>query len=294
MDVNERLRRLKLGLPTADRIFIPLDAGLNGAASELSKWMADNFNHNFDAYDSAIDAVYNQTHIGGSSLHHLLDGQHSFLGAIRAVHDVKPDDSFVQEISQATEHLLRDTASVSGINPFFSLSAEQFDSLAGLCAPLGVSRPFLADALTINGPELLGGLLGLTGCIIAARVPDPGALSTLSGAYIVSAAASANPFLIPIAAAGLAYSLYNTEDRRTVLVDAGKGSLVSGGAILISSLVGGPVWLGCLAGVGAAVAIRYSLDHPDRVIERVKSLVSPASNILRQAALETKYPLEGR
>lgn len=282
MDTSERLRRIRLGLPATDKVFIPLDSGLNVPSHELAAWMASHFNHNFDAYDTAIDSVYNSTHIGGSAYHHLLDGQHSFIGALHAVHNVNSDDGFLKEFAEATEHLLRDTASVAGINPFFSLTPNQFDHLANLCSHIGISRPFLADALTINGPELIGGLLGITGCLLAARSPNPGVLSTLSGSYIISAAASGNPMLMPIAACGLAYSLYKAEDKKDALIKAGKGAIVSGGAVLIGQAIGGPIWLGCLAGIGAAIAIRYSLDNPQKVMNRISTLVDPATDILKK------------
>lgn len=135
----------------------------------LSSWAVEKFNHNFNDYDRAIDAVYNSTHMGGASYHHLLDGQHSILGVFNAVKDVKANDSSVTEFLQAGEHLLRDMASISGINPFFSLTSEQFSDLALLMQPLGISKPFLADALTINAPELVGGVIALLSTIILGK-----------------------------------------------------------------------------------------------------------------------------
>jgi hypothetical protein len=171
-------------MPHAENIAIPLDAALVAGSHSLAQWMAENYNHNFDEYDAAIDSVYNSTHIGGSSYHHLLDGQHTLLGAFHAARDVNTDDSFAKEIAQAGEHLLRDTASVSGINPFFSLTPDHFDRLADLAKHIGISKPFLADALTINGPELLGGTVALAASLMLGRQPDPTRLSVLSGAYL--------------------------------------------------------------------------------------------------------------
>lgn len=118
MEHNKRLNNIRLGLIGGGTIPIAMDTGLNLGSYTLASWSAEKFNHNFDDYDRAIDAVYNSTHVGGSSYHHLLDGQHSILGAFQAVKDVKTDDSFVTEFLQAGEHLLRDTASISGVNPF--------------------------------------------------------------------------------------------------------------------------------------------------------------------------------
>lgn len=153
MNKNERFKRFELGLPTLDKTVIPFNVGLTEGSHPLAQWLAIEFNHNFNEYDRAIDSVYNSIHIGGSQYHHILDGQHSFLGALHAAHNANIDDSFLRELVGASEHLLRDTASISGINPFFSLTPDQFNHLSDLTQQIGVSKPFLADALTVNGPE---------------------------------------------------------------------------------------------------------------------------------------------
>lgn len=285
MENKERLRRLKLGLPPLNDVPIYTDATLNAASSSLAKWMAETFNHNFDAYDAAIDSIYSSTRIGGSSYHHILDGQHDILGAFRAVKDVSYDDSFVKEILEASEHLLRDTASISGINPLFSLTSNQFDKLADMCATMGISKPYLADALTINGPELIGGSLALLSTLIIAKDKDPTKLSSLSGAYLVSSLASANPVMLPLAAGGLVYSIREAEDKKEVLIKAGKGSLVSGASLITSGLIGGPVWLGCIVAVSTAVTMNYAISNPVLAFEKAKTIVKPAGYILRKVSI---------
>lgn len=287
MDYKHRLTRIELGLPALETASITFDTGLNAAGHSLAQWMASNFNHNFDAYDKAIDSVYNATHIGGSQYHHLIDGQHSFLEALKSVHDVSTDDSFARELSEASEHLLRDTTSVSGINPLFSLSESQFERLAEICKHLGISKPYLADMLTINAPELIGGTIGLLASLVLAKSKRIDSLSTLSGAYLISALSSANPLLLPIAAGGMVYSASKAEDKKKVVINSGKGALVSGGTIAVSGLIGGPVWLSCLTAMGTAVVLRSAFDNPEKAFERIKSIVPTANNSLR------KYILSG-
>lgn len=285
LEYEKRVKNVSLGLMGNGRVPMAIDAGLIAGSHSLSQWMASEFNHNFDQYDSAIDAVYNSTHIGGSSYHHLLDGQHTILGAFKAARDVKADDSFATEFLQASEHLLRDTASVSGINPFFSLTPSQFEKLAGATESIGISKPILADILTINGPELLGGLVTITSSIILGKKGDPSLLSKLSGSYLMSSIGSANPLTFPVAAGGLVYSIKKADNKKETIIKAAKGTIVSGGALMTSSLVGGPFWIGCILAVAAAIAIDYAIENPDKTLERMQQLVQPSSSILRRAAL---------
>lgn len=285
-DHRRRMQKFELGLINRiEKVAVPLDVGITFGQHSLAQWLAHKYNHNFDEYDKAIDAVYNQTHIGGSAYHHLLDGQHSFLGAFNAVSGVHADDSFVQEISQAGEHLLRDTMSVGGINPFLSFSTEQFNHLTNLASQIGISKPFLADALTINGPELMGGTIALVASLILGKNADPSKLSALSGAYLTSAFVSANPLLLPIAAGGLVHACVKADDKRQVIVQAGKGAFVSGSAILVGHIIGGPIWIGCTVTIGTAIAVRYGIDNPDKAFKRMTKLVDSATGVMRKVSL---------
>ncbi|MDF2523043.1 MAG: hypothetical protein K0R31_684 [Clostridiales bacterium] len=61
--------------------------------------------------------------------------------------------------------------------------------------------------------------------------------------------------------------------------------MVSGSTPLVGSMFGGPVWLRCLASMGAAIAVKYTLDNPQKAFERVQGLMSPAAFLLRKAIL---------
>jgi len=245
--------------------------------------MADRYNHNFNDYDRAIDHVYklDPGNVGGSHYHHLLDGQHSVWGAFHAVQHVQVDDSWLTQMAHVLDHLARDTASVAGINPFFSITPDHFDSLATMTH---LSKPFLADALTVNGPELLGGSVALISALLMARKAPPERLSRLGGGCLLSAAYSLNPLLLPIAAASMAYAIRDAQDRRTVLMQAGKGGIVTGSAILVSTVVAGHGLLTCLAALMTGVAVSKALDNPAAAFERARVLVDSGAHVLREAA----------
>jgi hypothetical protein len=285
--IRRRLKKIDLDLPTNDAAVATGSAITEGilagsTGNSLAQWLANHFNHNFDEYDRTVDSVYNAMHVGGSSYHHIIDGQHDIFRAFAAVHNVSADDTWLTELCRATEHLIRDTMSVAGINPLFSLTPQQFDHLADLVSHVGISKPYLADALTINGPELLGGSVALAASLLLSKKPDPARLSTLAGGCAISALASANPLLMPIAAGSLAYAAYKSQNPREAILTAGKGALVSGSVILVSHIVGGPVWLGCVAGVITAVAVKTALDDPHKAFQRAQELIAPAEEVLKK------------
>jgi len=288
MDKSIRRRRTKitLGLPSNDGVAngaVITESVIAGPSGDtLAQWLAGEYNHNFDEYDSAVDSAYNTTHIGGSAYHHLIDGQHDILGAFGAVHDVSVDDTWLTELCQACEHLLRDTMSVAGINPFLSFTSEQFDHVASLVSQIGISKAYLADALTLTGPELLGGSVALAASLLLAKEADPEKLSRLAGGCALSALASANPFLLPIAAGSLAYAAYKAENRQKTVVTAGKGALVSGSVLLVGQIVGGPVWLGCVLSVITGVALKSAIDDPQKTFLRAQEMIAPATHVLKE------------
>ncbi|RLB88236.1 MAG: hypothetical protein DRH10_07920 [Deltaproteobacteria bacterium] len=240
-----------------------------GLGHELAQWLAREFNSNFDLYDKAIDSIYNNTHIGGSLYHHLIDGHHSIYEAYQAVRDVSPNDSFFRELYEAAEHLFRDMLSVSGINPLFSMSQETFNKISEWLSPLGVSKMYLADALTVNGPEILGGFLSIIPFLIARKKPNKSMMAYLSGSMALCAVASGNPVLLPAAAYGMYKSVKEGEmSWKSLVYHMGKGAIVSGSVIAISSL-GAPVWLGITASFATSIAVKAGLTAAEKAWEKV-------------------------
>jgi hypothetical protein len=290
-DIDRKLRDIDLGIYRKRRID-DTSLGFQGilageAGHKISQWMSQNFNHNFDNYDKAIDSVYNQTHIGGSAYHHLLDGQHTLLNSLKAIKDINADDSWAQELLQASEHLLRDLTSVSGINPIFSITPDQFDKLGNIVSSIGITKEYLADALAINGPELLGGSLALVSAIIIGKKSDPERLSYLSGGCLVSSLVSANPLLFSVAASSMTYAILKNYNKKSAIIQIGKGSIVSGSTLLVSSMIGGPIWIGCIAGLMTAIAVSKGLDKAETSFKRNLELINPARHVLQKLLLQT-------
>jgi len=240
----------------------------------LAQWFAQVFNKNLDLYDKAIDSVYLKTHIGGSLYHHLIDGQHTLLGAMRTVRDVSPDDGLLREIYEAVQHLLRDLCSVSGINPFFSLSPETLDSMARALRPLGISKMYIADALTANAVELLGAIAAILLFTVGRSKMSSDRTAQLLGSMLTVTIASANPVLLPVFAWQLISMLRKgNAEFGQLAYHMGKGALVTGSVCLASSAIavaGLPVWIqmaGCFA---AAIGVRYGVGKLEETWPRLK------------------------
>lgn len=189
-----------------------LTAALNTPEIEriLSRDLAEKFNHNSSKYDAAIDASYNATGIGGSKLHHNLDGSHTFDGAMLALRENFPDDVESLLRFRALEHLARDFTTPSGINPL--LAPNDFvASKTFLTEDLGISAQLANDLLNFNAAEL-GLNLGCVGMVLLR--PDSQNISTIGRQLIRVASTSffAGNALGIIAATGILLRIAISED----------------------------------------------------------------------------------
>jgi len=246
-----------------------------GIGHSLAKWLAEHFNRNFDQYDKAIDAVYLSGEGGNALFHHLLDGNHTLWGALKAVHDVRPDDNFLQELFKAGNHLMRDLFSVSGINPLFSLSREMFDKIAHILAPFGVSKLYIVDALTVNAIEVFGAFLGVVAVLLGYKSIELNA--EIAGSLIFSAIAGANPLMLPVAGFAVYRAMKSKDWKKAefsweaLCRSAGKGALVTGAVTAVSSAISTtmPLWLALTAGITTVIAVKKGMGGIEKLWQRV-------------------------
>lgn len=125
----------------------------------VSREIASELNKNSTEYDRAIDRNYNESHVGGASLHHNLDGSHTFEGAMQRLREEFPNDLDWQLRLRMLEHFARDFTTPSGINPW--LSPPEFNATkVYLMQDLGISASLANDLLNFNAAELASGLVG--------------------------------------------------------------------------------------------------------------------------------------
>lgn len=230
----------------------------------IEKWFT-RFNINKDIYDRAIDSVYNTTHMGGSRLHHLLDGQHTIWGAFKAARDASPHDTLFQEMSNATEHLVRDTCSVSGISPLLHVTKEQWNKFASFTH---LPKNWLSDALTFNAAELIGASVATLALVFGWSKFASKQFAEYTGALGVVAITSANPLLglVVIISAARAFTIAKREkdfekSKLQLAKAALRGTVMPSIFISISVIIGGPVYIGLILGIVVAVLVRKKMDN---------------------------------
>lgn len=125
--------------------------------NQISTDLAQKFNVNTNLYDKVIDSIYNKTKIGGPTLHHNLDGAHTFEGALNVLRQNFPNDSDFKLVLESINHLAKDLTTPSGINPF--LNPHDFLATKSyLTDYFYMSDSSANDLLNINAEEL-GGMI---------------------------------------------------------------------------------------------------------------------------------------
>lgn len=212
-------------------------------------------------YDKAIDSIYLQTHLGGSSLHHLIDGQHDIFGAFRVSAQALPNDSLWQEITGVATHLGKDLFSVSGL-PMMSIEPGTYAQYSTWIKDnLGISKAWQGDFLQINGLELFSGMLAIAAVLVGYKSSDINRLSELCGASGLASILSANPIASCAAALALVLAWRCHREKDGAKEDLWRGLVVGAGTASASYIVGTSLAALGMGGslVPALVAICISL-----------------------------------
>ena len=129
-----------------------------------------------------------------------------------------------------------------------------------------IPKSWFYDLNTINATELLTASIGAFALILNWNNEDREAFAKTIGSTAIVSVIGANPILMVVTLAALAKSF--TDARRagnyTEFVEGlAKGGLVTGAVIATASVVGGPVYVGLLAGICAGVVANKVMDNVD-------------------------------
>jgi len=237
-------------------------------ASDFSKsmesWLGHMFNEGTPSiYDKAADAVYIATHIGGGHLHRLFDGIHTLWGMWDKIKDASPDDSFLQEIVGYATALGKDLSSSVGI-PLFDWSKSSYDQVASaLNSTFHIPKSWFSDLLHVNATKLIGTSIGTIAVVLNWNKKQVKEFSSLAGSLGISSIASANPALAVVALTTLAKSFADAKqkgDYSEFVNGLAKGGVGTGAFLATASAIGGPVWVGLLAGTCVGVVVHKTMD----------------------------------
>ena len=278
--LSSRAAKQSTGLPFESALLInAITASETG--STLDTLLAKAINTaNTNVYDKAIDSVYLSTGIGGSRLHHLLDGHHDLLGAFRAAQSVASSDSSGSALLGAAHHLAKDLFSKMGL-PVFSLRPETYHSSADwIQQNLGISKLWQADLLQINGMELLGGGISAAGVVLGMRRKDAGVLAGIAGSAGLAGLIAANPIAMLAAATALvlAWQIKHPDTSfKAITAHAGTGLAGAGATMATGTVLGGfaaagalPLTISLALSLAAGVLVKS-------LIKRIQGTSSPAA-----------------
>jgi len=229
----------------------------------LEEWFT-RFNISKDIYDKAIDANF---HIGGSRFHHLVDGNHTILGAVKAAVEASPNDSNLTAIFNAFEHLFRDMCSKSGISPFLHVTKDQLDQIAAFTH---LPKTWLNDFLTFNSAEVLGAAVAVLAVVFSWGKSECGRFAEYAGTFGITSIISANPLLglISLVCLAKAFVMVNQkenikEKKHEIMESLTKGTVTPSIVIAISGILGGPAYIGVVVGIIVAIIVRKKIDDKE-------------------------------
>jgi hypothetical protein len=240
---------------------------INQATILVNAILASDFSRNMESwlghmFNEGIPS-YNATHIGGGYLHRLFDGSHTLWGMWDKVRDALPDDSLLQESVGYVTALGKDLSSYVGI-PLFDWSKSSYTQVANvLSTKFNIPKQWFADLLHVNATELIGASIGTIAVALNWSKKEIKEFSSLAGSLGISSIASANPALAIVTLTALAKSFVvakKKENYSDFVKGLSKGGIGTGAFLATASVVGGPVWVGLLAGTCVGAVVHKTMD----------------------------------
>jgi len=208
--------------------------------NELLKWSRSfiDATNNPNAYDDAVDAIYNETHIGGGN-HRLFDESHTLGGIFEKVKDTYQDDSFLQEVIASVSVWFKDVTTPGGM-PFVNIdNKNHYDQSAQWMSDNipGASKQWFYDLHMYDVFEILTATLGAVGAVFSFKKEDYKKLNELLGSMSILSILSANP-LMGISVIVITAYTYYTKKKKLNVKDMSKGVAKSAIAWIVFSILG--------------------------------------------------------
>ncbi|MDP6101578.1 MAG: hypothetical protein QGH66_09220, partial [Dehalococcoidia bacterium] len=204
-------------------------------------------------------------------------------GAWGKTREALPDDSALQETLGYFSGLWHDLGTHVGL-PVVTWDKTNYDQTANfLSETLSIPKPWFQDMLHYNGVEVFGAWIGIVAMALNWKRKDVREFSARCGRYGILALASANPALGVLAVASLAKSFMDAKDGEGSYAECVAG-LTEGGVgpglfIGASWVVGGPAWVGLLAGLCVGITAHQAFRKVplSQVSEFIVSYIASSS-----------------
>ncbi len=244
-------------------IWISACLGDGSLRQEITTWLTERYGHLSNVYTKSIDGAYalhglraGANHVPPGA-HRLLDG-HALLEAWQRVCDALPNDTLLQEAHNYITSMWSDLVTPTGL-PLVTLSADQYGDLKAIaCGQLGIPTSWLNDILHWSPMDCVQALVPVIPAILAWSSDDAERYARLVGSLGIGTIIAANPLGVVVALAIVARGLHKCRGRAGYAewaLGIAKGGATSGAILAVSALIGGPAWIGLLAGTAVGVGV---------------------------------------
>ncbi len=250
-----------------------------GWSSSVRDWMGDSFNTLSNAYTQAMDRDWLEGRLKAASFEHRLhDGGHTILGSFGRVREAVPDDTLVTEIWNWMRAYASDFSSPAGM-PVVTISQETYATLEAMLQALGIPPGWTLDALHVNLEELIAAIVPGLAVLLNWSKAEQADFHRSLGSLAVAAGVAASPLGVLVLVVGAARVFHQNrrggEGAGSFARAFTEGGAISGVVVTTGALVGGPVWIGMVAGIVLAMMLRRARHRvdPARLAEGLRDLL---------------------
>jgi len=239
--------------------YLTLAISTPGFEGEISRALAAKYNKNTEIYDKIIDSNYIKTGVGGSTLHHNLDGSHTWTGAINALKEELSEESEIILVYNAMIHLAKDFTTPSGINPF--LSPQQFTQTKNfLVESFNIPKSTVNDLLNLNFTELCGTSVATVSLILDYDDLQIQKLGKFVSHLGLSSYIAGNPAMLLLTTLCLCqacYMLWQGQSNLDFFDGILEGGINAGAFFYLSSMFSSEVFIGLAVGAAACFCANW-------------------------------------
>lgn len=231
----------------------------------LARALGEQFNTLSSVYSRSMDGGFAKGLQTGQEyispwIHRIVDGNHTPIGAIAAAREALTDDTQWEEFIGGATAYFSDLSSVAGM-PVVTISQESIDTVQRLFESIDPTGLWVVDAATFNMEELISSAVPAIAVLLNWNRVEQDEFKKMLGGMTTAAIYSANPILalLVIASAARAFLLHKKQgslDMRRVAKSFAEGGILSGSLIATGTIVGGPVWVGMLAGLVVVASLQ--------------------------------------